>query len=178
MQNARLYENAEYTLAFEDELIEYQRRHGLETDGKIGPATKRELKQSINSIILKVKKNLEWERISSIKGSNYVLINIPEFKMHYYDYGEPVLSMKVIVGKSKMRTPMLHREMQYIVMNPRWNVPPSIYAKEYADKSETYLKKNRFTYNSEGKLISEIRQQKCFGCCKVFISKRIQCIYA
>lgn len=166
LQNARLYEDSEYTPEFEDELIEYQRRHGLVMDGKIGPVTKRELQQSIDSIILKVKKNLEWERISSIKGSNYVLINIPEFKMHYYEDGKPVLDMKVIIGKTNMRTPLLHRKMQYIVINPRWNVPSSIYAKEYAGKSEEYLKKNRFAYNSEGKLYQRSGSKNALGVVK------------
>ena len=152
LQSAGLEENADYTPDFEDELLEYQRRHGLEIDGKIGPNTKRELKKSIHSIITKVKKNLQLERISIIKGSNYILVNIPEFKMHYYDNDEPVLNMKIVVGKTRMRTPLLNRKMQYIVMNPRWNVPPSIYNNEYADKSESYLKKEGFAYNNEGKL--------------------------
>ncbi len=72
--------------------------------------------------------------------------------MHYYDKDEPVLNMKIIVGKSRMRTPVFNREMKYIVKNPRWNVPPSIYLNEYADKPESYLKKNGFTYDNEGKL--------------------------
>ena len=152
LQSAGLEKNADYTPDFEDELLEYQRRHGLEIDGKIGPNTKRELKKSIHSIITKVKKNLQLERISIIKGSNYILVNIPEFKMHYYDNDEPVLNMKIVVGKTRMRTPLLNRKMQYIVMNPRWNVPPSIYNNEYADKSESYLKKEGFAYNNEGKL--------------------------
>ncbi|WP_295418265.1 L,D-transpeptidase family protein [Sulfurovum sp.] len=166
LQNARLVENADYTYAFEDELIEYQRRHGLKMDGKIGPRTKRILKQSITSIILKVKKNLEWERISSIKGSNYILVNIPEFWLHCYDYGEAVLSMKVIVGKNKLRTPMLNRTMQYIVINPRWNVPSSIYNKEYAHKSESYLKAHGFAYNSEGRLYQKPGRNNALGVVK------------
>ena len=130
LQSAGLEENSDYTSDFETELLEYQRRNGLAADGDIGPNTKRALKRSIYSIITKVKKNLTLERISSPKGSNYILVNIPEFKMHYYDNDEPVLNMKIVVGKTKMRTPVLNRKMQYIVKNPRWIVPPSIYRKE------------------------------------------------
>jgi murein L,D-transpeptidase YcbB/YkuD len=73
LQSAGLEEDSERTPEFEFELLEYQRRHGLTVDGDIGPNTKRELKQSIHSIIKKVKKNLVLERISSKKGSNYIL---------------------------------------------------------------------------------------------------------
>jgi murein L,D-transpeptidase YcbB/YkuD len=166
LQNAGLEEDAEHSVRLDDEIMEYQRRHGLEMNGVIGPNTKRELKQSINSIITKVKKNLELERISSPKGSNYILVNIPEFKMHYYDNYEPVLSMKIIVGTSRMRTPIFNREMEYIVKNPRWNVPLSIYLNEYADKSESYLRKNRFAYDNKGQLYQKEGPDNALGLVK------------
>jgi len=166
LQSANLEENTERSTEFEAELLEYQRRHGLAVDGDIGPSTKRALKEPINSIIRKVKKNLTLERISSPKGSNYVLINIPEFRMHYYDYGEPVLNMKIVVGKTKMRTPVFNRKMQYIVKNPRWNVPPTIYKKEYAHKSESELKKLGLRYNSEGKLYQPSGSRNALGVVK------------
>lgn len=166
LQSAHLEENSDITPDFEAELLEYQRRHGLAVDGDIGPNTKRELKTPLYNIIRKVKKNLALERISSPKGSNYVLINIPEFKMHYYDNDEPVLNMKIIVGKPKMRTPVFNRKMQYIVKNPRWNVPPSIYKKEYAHKSESQLKKLGLRYNSEGKLYQPSGRRNALGVVK------------
>lgn len=166
LQSARLEENSDYTPEFEAALLEYQRRHGLEIDGKIGPNTKRELKKSISSIIMKVKKNLVLESISSPKGSNYILVNIPEFKMHYYDNNAPVLNMKIIVGKTYMRTPVFNKKMQYIVKNPRWNVPPSIYKNEYADKPESYLQKHGFAYNSEGKLYQKEGAKNALGLVK------------
>ena len=172
LQFAELDETPERTPEFEAALLEYQRRHGLTVDGEIGPNTKRALKQSIHSIITKVKKNLVLESISREKGSNYVLVNIPEFKMHYYENGEPVLNMKIIVGKPKMRTPVFNRNMQYIVENPRWNVPPSIYQKEYAGKSEAYLRKRGFAYNSEGKLYQKGGSRNALGLVKFLFPNR------
>lgn len=166
LQSAGLEENSDYTPGFEAELLEYQRRHGLVVDGEIGPNTKRALKKSIYSIITKVKKNLQLERISSPKGSNYILVNIPEFKMHYYDNDEPVLNMKIIVGKTYMRTPVFNKKIQYIVKNPRWNVPASIYKNEYAHKSESYLRKRGFAYNSEGKLYQKSGSENALGVVK------------
>ena len=166
LQDARLEETPDYTPAFEAEIIEFQRRHGLATDGEIGPATKRALKVSIQSIIRKVKKNIILERLSPPKGNEYVYINIPEFMMYYYRYGEPMLSMKVVVGKPKMRTPVFHRNMKYIVLNPRWNVPPSIYSKEYADKSYEELRKKGFDFNQEGKLYQKSGRRNALGVVK------------
>ncbi len=166
LQDARLEETPDYTPAFESEIIEFQRRHGLATDGEIGPATKRALKVSIQSIINKVKKNIILERLSPPKGDEYVYINIPEFMMYYYRYGEPMLSMKVVVGKPKMRTPVFHRNMKYVVLNPRWNVPTSIYKKEYANKSYKELQKKGFDFNKEGKLYQKSGRRNALGVVK------------
>jgi len=172
LQFAGLEENPERSPEFEAVLLEYQRRHGLTVDGKIGPHTKRILKQSIHSIITKVKKNLVLESISRAKGSNYVLVNIPEFKMHYYENGEPVLNMKIIVGKSKMRTPVFNRNMKYIVLNPTWIVPPSIYKKEYAHKSESQLRRLDLRYSSDGKLYQPSGSRNSLGLVKFLFPNR------
>jgi len=172
LQFAKLKENPEYTPKFEAAVLEYQRRLGLEVDGKIGPDTKRHLKTPLSTIITKIKKNLVWESISTPKGSNYILVNIPEFRMHYYDHNEPVLNMKIVVGKTAMRTPIFNQKMQYIVKNPRWNVPPSIYAKEYAHKSMAYLKKEGFAYNSEGKLYQKEGSDNALGLVKFLFPNR------
>jgi len=160
---ADLPEDPYVTEAFVSAVKEYQRRDGLEVDGKIGPQTRRSMKQPISTLIQKVKKNLVLESIVQKKPASYVLVNIPEFEMHYYEDSWPVLEMKVVVGKPKMRTPIFHRNMQYIVENPRWNVPPSIYAKEYADKSEDYLKRKGLYYNSEGKLYQKPGSRNSLG---------------
>ena len=172
LQGSNLREDTDITARFEKAILEFQRRHGLEVDGVIGPNTKRELKQSIHSIITKVKKNLELERISSPKGSKYILVNIPEFKMYYYIDHKPVLDMKVIVGKPKMRTPVLIQTMKYIVKNPKWNVPPSIYAKEYAHKSMNYLKRNGFAFDSQGKLYQKEGPDNALGLVKFLFPNR------
>ena len=86
--------------------------------------------------------------------------------MHYYDNHTPVLNMKIVVGKTKMRTPIFNRKMKYIVKNPRWNVPASIYKKEYAHKSTKQLKKLGLRYNSEGKLYQPSGRRNALGLVK------------
>jgi murein L,D-transpeptidase YcbB/YkuD len=166
LQSSGLEETPEITPAFEEAVLEYQRRHGLAVDGDIGRRTKHALKQSIGSIITKIKKNLTLERIAKPKPSEYIVVNIPEFKMHYYEYGQEVLSMKTVVGKPKMRTPVFSREMKFVVLNPTWNVPPSIYKKEYAHKSSHQLKKLGLHYGSNGKLYQPSGKRNALGLVK------------
>jgi len=74
--------------------------------------------------------------------------------------------MKVIVGKTKNRTPVFNRKMQYIVKNPNWNVPSSIYQKEYAHKSKSQLKKLGLQYNGNGKLYQPPGPKNALGVVK------------
>lgn len=172
LQSANLVMIPERTPEFEEQLLEFQRRHGLTVDGDIGKRTKTALKQSIQSLILKVKKNLTLERIATPKPANYVLVNIPEFKMHYYEEGQEVLQMKIVVGKTKMRTPIFNRNMKFIVQNPTWNVPPSIYNKEYAHKSVSQLRRLGLRYNSEGKLYQPSGRRNALGVVKFLFPNR------
>jgi len=162
-QNAGLTENAETGPSFESELLEYQRRNGLAVDGDIGPQTRRALKQSIYDLLKRVKKNLTLERISTPKPSTYILVNIPEYKMSYFEASEPLLSMRIIVGKRAMRTPIFNRKIKYIVKNPRWNVPASIYRKEYAHQSHAKLKRQGFAYKSDGRLYQKSGPKNALG---------------
>ena len=155
-----------YTQEFVDALKWYQSTHGLPVDGRLGRATKRSLKHSIGSIILKVKKNLVLESLAYRKPVTYILVNIPEFKMHFYRNGKPILEMKVITGKTKLKTPVFHRNMQYVVLNPRWVVPDSIYKKEYAHKSKSYLKRHHFAFDSNGHLYQKPGRKNSLGVVK------------
>ena len=161
-----LEETPERTPEFEAALLEFQRRQGLAVDGKIGPRTKRALKQPMKRIITKIKKNLTIERIMKPKPSEYILVNIPEFRMHYYRDGEEILGMKVVVGKPKMRTPIFTQKMKFVVLNPTWNVPPSIYAKEYAHKSPAQLRKLGLHYGKNGKLYQPAGRKNALGLVK------------
>ena len=166
LQNAELEYTPERTAEFERELLKYQESQGLTADGEIGPRTRRTMQESIQSMIVKIKKNLTIERITREKPLEYILVNIPEFKMHYYEDGIEILNMKVVVGKTKMRTPVFNREMKFVVLNPTWNVPPSIYKKEYAHLSSEKLEKLGLRYGSNGKLYQPSGSRNALGLVK------------
>ncbi len=108
----------------------------------------------------KVRKvRLSLERVKLMKpltSKNYVLVNIPEFRVRVIEDGKTAVSMKVIVGKKRLQTPIFGEGLKYIVVNPQWNVPDSIARNEVIPKSlknPGYLARNglviRRDYNLE-----------------------------
>jgi len=105
------------------------------------------------------KVRLSLERVKLMKpltGKNYVLVNIPEFRVRVIEDGKTAISMKVIVGKKRLQTPVFGENLKYIVVNPQWNVPDSIARNEVIPKSlknPGYLARNglviRKDYNLE-----------------------------
>ncbi len=80
---------------------------------------------------------LNIERTKLMKkelGTNYALINVPEFKVRVIENGKTALDFAVIVGKSNMQTPIFSERLKYVEINPQWNVPDSIMRKSYIAK--------------------------------------------
>ncbi len=102
---------------------------------------------------------LNIERLKLMKpglGKNYVLVNIPEFKVRVIENDKTSIAMRVITGKKNKQTPVFSADLQSIVLNPTWNVPDSIARHEIIPKTlkdPTYLKKHRLVmrrdYNLE-----------------------------
>jgi L,D-transpeptidase YcbB len=76
--------------------------------------------------------NMErWRWMPHDLGKNYVMVNLPDFTLRVFHDGKQVWMTKVVDGKPTMPTPITTAEMKFITVNPTWNVPPSIVAKEY-----------------------------------------------
>ncbi len=71
--------------------------------------------------------NMErWRWLGTDLGPDYVLVNVPEFRLRVFRDGRPRDEARVIVGKPDSRTPLFSGLMEYAVVNPSWYVPPSI----------------------------------------------------
>ncbi|NUT01477.1 MAG: L,D-transpeptidase family protein [Sphingomonas sp.] len=66
--------------------------------------------------------NLERARSIPARG-RFVLVDAGGSRLYLYENGQPVDSMKVIVGMPDRPTPMISSVMYYIVYNPYWNAP-------------------------------------------------------
>jgi murein L,D-transpeptidase YcbB/YkuD len=125
---------------------QFQRRMGLQVDGVIGNRMIAEMNVPVAARIQQLLVNRERARwMPAEKDSNYILVNIPEYKMHVIDSARPAFDMNVIVGTAANSTTIFNGNLKYIVFSPYWNVPESIVKKEImpAMKSNPgYIAKN------------------------------------
>ena len=145
----------------------FQARHGLPTDGRIGPETVRELNVPMGARLMQLKLTLErWRWLPSSLHSPLVVVNIPEFQLRAYSgpppEREPAFTTKVIVGKAyRHHTPVFVDEMEYVIFRPYWNVPPSIIRNEIIPalrRNPAYLSRHRMEMvSSSGRV--EVRQR-------------------
>ena len=71
--------------------------------------------------------NMErWRWLPGDLGSDYILVNVPEYRVRIFRAGTLRDEARVIVGKPESRTPIFSGLMEYAVVNPSWYVPPSI----------------------------------------------------
>jgi len=137
---ARLYKLEDFkgdTLnnKFDDEfkaaITRFQLRHGLSADGLPGPGTMAEMNVPLKSRIKQIIVNMErcrWLPVSLT--TDYLAVNIPEFKLHVYHADSLLWSCNVVVGEKVHQTVIFYGEMQYVVFSPYWNLPESIVRNE------------------------------------------------
>ncbi len=71
-----------------------------------------------------------WRWLPRDLGDNRVEVNIPDFELAVIRDGAVTHRARIIVGKEQTPTPIFSNAMQFIIVNPYWNVPPSILNKE------------------------------------------------
>lgn len=121
--------------AYDPALVEavktFQERHGLKPDGIVGAGTVEAMNVPVEARIDQLILNMErWRWVPKKLGDRYVLVNIPEFKLHMVDGGKEVFDMRVIVGKEMKATPVFSDKMEYVVLAPYWGIPQSIVLEE------------------------------------------------
>lgn len=65
---------------------------------------------------------------------NGIFVNIPSYQLYYFRDGKLALQSKVIVGRDDRRTPVMYSKLSNVVVNPPWNVPPTIKAQDLIPK--------------------------------------------
>jgi murein L,D-transpeptidase YcbB/YkuD len=129
--------------ALEQGVKNFQLRNGLNPDGIVALETLEELNVPVEKKIKQLEINMErWRWVPEKISDEYILVNIPEFVLHVYEKDKETWNMKVIVGKQASETPIFNDELEFIVINPNWNVPRDIAIKEILpllQKDSTYL---------------------------------------
>ena len=122
-----------YDKALAEAVKKFQQEHELKATGTLTSATVdalngRQPDRPIDTVIA----NLErWRWMPHDLGKTYVIVNLPDFTLRVMHDGKQLWMTKIVDGKPNMPTPIMTAEMKYITINPTWNVPPSIVAREY-----------------------------------------------
>jgi len=141
----------------------FQLRHGLSVDGVIGNLMVSELNIPLRVRVQQILVNMERIRwMPPQNDKNYVLVNIPEFKLHVFDNDEQVFEMRVIVGSAANNTVIFSGNLKYIVFSPYWNLPESIVRKEIMPamkKDKNYISKHNMEITGYSGSLPIIRQK-------------------
>jgi murein L,D-transpeptidase YcbB/YkuD len=110
----------------------FQALHGIEPDGKAGPNTIAEMNVPAGRRVRQVELNLErWRWIPRKLGDPCVVVNIPGFELQLVQGNATTLRSRIVVGKAFTATPVFSDRIVGVLVNPPWNVPPSIAVNEY-----------------------------------------------
>lgn len=68
-------------------------------------------------------------------GSRFVLVDTASARLWMYENGAPVGSMKVVVGKPGMSTPLIAGLIRFVALRPYWNIPPDLVRDKFAPRA-------------------------------------------
>jgi murein L,D-transpeptidase YcbB/YkuD len=109
----------------------FQARHGLAADGIVGAATRAALNVPVARRIDQLRANLERARwVFYDPESEFLVVNIASFQLYLVRRGEVVWRTRVQVGRPYRQTPVFRAELTYLVFNPTWTVPPTIFRED------------------------------------------------
>jgi len=111
----------------------FQRRHGLDADGRLGPATVNQLNVPLTDRVRQLQLTLErWRWLPTEFSAPPIIVNIPDFRLRALDENNSIaLEMQVVVGKAmRSESPVFTRDMTYLVLRPYWNIPPGILGRD------------------------------------------------
>lgn len=131
-------------------LIQFQTLHGLEPDGVVGPATRAALDIPAAVRLAQIDANLErWRWTPWVLPADRLEVDVGTAQATLFEAGAAVLTMRVVVGDLKHKTPMFASQLESVVINPPWNVPASIASAEILPKAARdpgYLARNGFRF--------------------------------
>ncbi|MFL5809916.1 MAG: murein L,D-transpeptidase [Flavisolibacter sp.] len=120
-----------FTLELKQAAKRFQSRFGLISNGIIDKIFISHLNQPVDELIRKILINMERIRWLPVQPTtDYILVNIPEFRLHVFEKGKYAWNMKIVVGSTAHNTVIFAGTLKYVVFSPYWNIPPGILKNE------------------------------------------------
>jgi len=130
-----LAKGEEFDDEVEQAVIRFQQRHGLAPDGVLGPRTLAALNVTVEERVQQIVVNLERLRWLPVElGNRHIVVNVANFTLHVVENGQPVLSMRAIVGRTYRQTPSFTAKLNHLIFSPYWHIPHSIAVKDLLPK--------------------------------------------
>jgi murein L,D-transpeptidase YcbB/YkuD len=132
----------------------FQRRHGIEADGRLGASTLVELNVGADERARQVAVNLERLRwLPRQMPADRVVVNTARAELRLYRADKVVFTTRVVVGEIDKQTPEFRAKIESVLFNPPWNVPYSIATKEIMPKlaaNPSYLEHHHMQRRGNG----------------------------
>ena len=123
-----------------DVLQRTQKRYGLNPTGRLDAGTLVALNVPVGERVAAIMANMErWRWLPRELPTHRVQVNIAAAVLTVFEGDRPVTSMRAVTGRPGNETPMLQSSIHSVVVNPPWNVPSSIAAKELWPKGRAAI---------------------------------------
>jgi murein L,D-transpeptidase YcbB/YkuD len=146
--------NQLYGFSLQQAVMKYKKRNGFLVNKKILPAHIKDMNVTVSERIKTIIINMErcrWISTDVTKGKEFIVVNIPSYKLNYFKEGKVVLDCNVVVGTKVNKTIIFSGMMSYIVFSPYWNITPHIIKTEILPamkKDENYLENHNMEWNN------------------------------
>ena len=113
-------------------VADFQRSNGLPASGQLTARTVAALSGGDPARLeAEIIANMErWRWRAHGEAAERIEVNIPDFTVRLFRDNAEFYKARAIVGKPTNQTPVFSNRMQFIEVNPYWNVPDSIVKKE------------------------------------------------
>lgn len=115
----------------------FQAQAGLKPDGKVGPQTMARLngaaspRQRAEQIALNMER---WRWLPDHLGRRHILVNAGGYRLEAVEDGKVALVSKAVVGRPSRQTPVFRADIEGIMLNPVWHVPPTVLREDILPK--------------------------------------------
>lgn len=148
--------NSNFDRALQRAVIRFQKRFLLKVNGVIDSTMFYYLNKPKNELIQSIVTNLDKTKLYPKRFEDeYIEVNIPDFRMKYYQNNQPIMSSDIIVGRIDRPTPLFNSFVRYMVLNPTWTIPDNLIKRDLIHvlrENPSYLEENNihvFSGNKE-----------------------------